>query len=156
MCKCAAKIRQANMLDLMAMAAIAEGYSEEAPQMKVHPVDIPMLMQSYANTILSPDGYLAVLEVDGKIVGGMWGILTTMPWSVTKVAQDIVLFVKKEFRGIGNLLIDDWVQWAAQMGAVEVILSTASGIKPESFGRLMTRKGFVLQGQTYSKGLNAS
>lgn len=151
MCKHSAKVRQAHLLDLMALAVIAEEYSQEAPQMKMHPVDIPTLMESYANTILADTGYLAVLEIDGKIVGGMWGVLTNMPWSSTKVAQDIVLFVKKENRGIGTLLIDDWVLWAEKRGASEVILSTASGIKPESFSRLMQRKGFTLQGHTFSK-----
>lgn len=145
------KIRQANLMDVMPMAQLAEVYSEEAPQMKLHKLDINTLMTSYFNTILSPDGYLAVMEVDGKIVGGLWGTLSTMPWSKVKVAQDIILFVKKEYRGQGGLLVDDWVNWSLDNGAKEVILSTASGIKPESFGRLMGRKGFRLQGQTYSK-----
>lgn len=133
------------------MARLAEVYSEEAPQMKLHKLDMPTLMASYFNTILSPDGYLSVMEVDGKIVGGMWGLMTNMPWSTVKVAQDIILFVQKEYRGQGNLLVDDWVKWAEANGAEEVILSTASGIKPQSFGRLMQRKGFAEQGHTYSK-----
>lgn len=148
------KIRQANLMDVMPMAQLAEVYSQEAPQMKLHTLDIPTLMASYFNTILSPDGYLAVMEIDGKIVGGMWGMMSTMPWSAVKVAQDIILFVKKEYRGQGNLLVDDWVCWAESNGAKEVVLSTASGIKPESFGRLMKRKGFSLQGHTYSKEIN--
>lgn len=153
MCQHPAKVRQAHMLDLMPMAALAEVYAAEAPQMKMHPVHIPTLMESFANTILADTGYLSVIEVDGKIVGGMWGILTNMPWSSTKVAQDIILFVQKDYRGVGGLLINDWVQWAEAKGAVEVILSTASGIKHESFARLMSRKGFALQGQTFSKEL---
>ncbi len=145
------KIRQATLMDVMPMAQLAEVYSEEAPQMKLHKLDIQTLMTSYFNTILSPGGYLAVMEVDSNIVGGLWGMLSNMPWSTVKVAQDIILFVKKEYRGNGGLLVDDWVKWALDNGAQEVILSTASGIKPESFGRLMQRKGFILQGQTYSK-----
>lgn len=153
MLKHPAKVREANLLDLLTMAQLAIAYSEEAPQMKVHTIDVRVLMESFANTILADTGYLKLLEIEGKIVGGMWGILTNMPWSSVKVAQDIILFVKKEYRGMGNLLIDDWVSWAKVNGASEVILSTASGIKPKSFGRLMERKGFTLQGHTYSKEL---
>ncbi|QHJ79514.1 MAG: hypothetical protein [Caudoviricetes sp.] len=119
--------------------------------MKVHTVDVKTTLESMATTILADDGYLRVLEVDGKIAGGMWGFLTNMPWSKVKVATDIILFVKKEYRGYGLSLVDDWVSWAEAKGASEVIISTASGIKPESFSRLVQRKGFSLQGHTFSK-----
>lgn len=153
MCKHSTKIRDAHFLDMLMLANMAEEYSREAKQMKMHPVDVSVLMESFSNTILADTGYLRLLEVDEVVVGGMWGVLTNMPWSSTTVAQDIILFVRKGCRGYGNLLIDDWVNWAKSKGASEVILSTASGIKPESFGRLMKRKGFSLQGHTYSKEL---
>lgn len=81
----------------------------------------------------------------------MWGYLMSMPWSKVMSAQDIILFIKKENRGQGGLLIDAWVKWAELQGAEEIVLSTASGIKPMSFDKLMSRKGFTLQGYTYSK-----
>lgn len=145
------KVRDATLFDLLPLAQLAEEYSEESPQMKVHKIDVQSLMNNLAVTILTKEGYLKVLEVDGKIAGGMWGLMTTMPWSTVKVAQDIILFVKKEYRGYGLPLIDDWVTWAECNGAKEIVLSTASGIKPQLFSKLMQRKGFVLQGHTFSK-----
>lgn len=119
--------------------------------MRVHTLDITTLMENLAATILADDGYLRVMEIDGHLVGGMWGFLSSLPWSRVKLASDIILFVHKDYRGYGVSLVDDWVAWSIERGAKEVILSTASGIKPKSFGRLMQRKGFTLQGQTYSK-----
>lgn len=145
------KVRDAGLLDLLVIAQLAEEYSEEAPQMKIHKVSIDTLMNNLAATIVSDEGYLRVMELDGKIIGGMWGLLTTMPWSDTKLSQDIILFIKKDYRGYGLPLIDDWVNWSLEKGASEVILSTASGIKTELFYRLMERKGFSLQGHTFSK-----
>lgn len=149
-----AKVRNANLLDLLVLAQLAEAYAAEAPQMKVHTLDVPSLMNNLAVTILSQEGYLKVLEVDGKVAGAMWGLLTTMPWSAVKVAQDIILFVKQEYRGHGLPLIDDWINWSIAQGAKEVVLSTASGINTSMFNRLMHRKGFTLQGYTYSKEVN--
>lgn len=146
-----AKVRDANLLDLLAMTKLAEVYSEEAPQMKVHTVHVETLMRNMASTILDPKGYLTVMEVDGEVVGGMWGYLMSMPWSNVISAQDVILFIKKDNRGQGGLLIDAWVNWSEQQGAKEIVLSTASGIKPASFDKLMSRKGFTLQGYTYSK-----
>lgn len=145
------KVRDAHLLDLLAMTKLAEVYADEAPQMKMHTIDVETLMRNMAATILDPKGYLTVLEVDGEVVGGMWGYLMSMPWSKVETAQDVILFVKKGDRGNGLLLIDSWVKWAESKGAKEIVLSTASGIKPKSFDKLMSRKGFTLQGYTYSK-----
>ena len=119
--------------------------------MKNHPIDAKVLMQGLAATISNPTGYLKVLSVDGKVVGGFWGCLTNMPWSSTPIAQDIIIFVSKESRGYGKLLINDWIQWAKDKGAKEVCLSTGSGIDTDTTCKLFERCGFRKVGYMYMK-----
>lgn len=145
------KMRDATFLDLLTIAELAEKYAAEVQEMRNHPVDIPTLMNSLALTIANSDGYLRVLIMDGKIVGGLWGVLTTMPWSATKIAQDFILFVDKPYRGHGYVIINDWVAWAKERGAKEVCLSTASGIDTKRTCMLFKRYGFRPVGHSYIK-----
>nr|DAD80229.1 MAG TPA: acetyltransferase domain containing protein [Caudovirales sp. ctTqA28] len=147
----APQVRDAGHLDLLMLAKLAEEYAQEVIEMKQHPVDARVLMQGLAATISNPTGYLKVLSVDGKIVGGFWGCLTNMPWSSTLIAQDIIVFVNKEYRGYGKLLIEDWLKWSESMGAKEVCLSTGSGIKTEVTCKLFERYGFRKVGYMYMK-----
>lgn len=152
MCKHPAKVRVANLLDLIPIAQLAERYFSEVKTMSNHPLCVKTLMEGLAASILSDDGYVSVLEVDGKIVGGFWGVLTNQPWSSTKFAQDVILVVDKELRkGYGLKLIKAWVDWSKDKGAKEVYLSTASGIETERFNRLANKLGFSLVGHGYSK-----
>lgn len=146
-----ASVRDACMLDLLVLASLAERYAEEVIEMKQHPINMQKLMQGMAATIAVDTGYLKVLTVDGKIVGGFWGCLTSMPWSATPFAQDIIVFVDKAHRGYGNLLISDWLSWAKLMGAKEAALSTASGIDTEKVCKLYERYGFRKVGYSFMK-----
>lgn len=145
------QVRDAGHLDLLILAKLAEEYAQEVTEMKQHPVDARVLMQGLAATISNPTGYLKVLSADGRIVGGFWGCLTNMPWSSIPIAQDIIIFVSKEYRGYGKLLIDDWLKWSESMGAKEVCLSTGSGINTETTCKLFERYGFRKIGYMYSK-----
>lgn len=145
------QVRDAGHLDLLILAKLAEEYAQEVTEMKQHPVDARILMQGLSATISNPTGYLKVLSVDGKIVGTFWGCITNMPWSSTLVAQDIIIFVNKEYRGYGKLLIDDWLNWSSAMGAKEVCLSTGSGISTDTTCKLFERYGFRKVGYMYMK-----
>lgn len=145
------QVRDAGYADLLVLAELAGEYAKEVIEMRNHPIDANVLMQGLAATISNPTGYLKVLSVDGKIVGGFWGCLTNMPWSSTLVAQDIIVFVSKQARGYGRFLIDDWLKWAESMGAKEVCLSTGSGIDTDATCRLFERYGFNKVGYMYSK-----
>lgn len=146
------KIRNAHMLDLIPLAKLADEYYKEVQTMKNHPLSMTKLMEGLAATILSPDGYLKVAEYDDKIVGGFWGILTNQPWSEAKLAQDVMIFVSSGYRGnLGLSLIRDWINWSKEMGAVEVLLSTASGIDTERFISLAEHLGFSRAGHAFVK-----
>lgn len=148
-----AKIRPATVLDLLPLAELAERYSVEATQMKKHPLDISAFMQNMAMSIVAPDGYVEVLVVDDEIRGAFWGCLYSMPWSTAKLAQDICFFVDGDCRGYGVSLIRNWIRWAKSQGAVEVSLSSASGIDTWRTQRLFKSLGFTKQGEAFSKEL---
>lgn len=152
MCQHTAQVRLANLLDLIPIAQLAERYFSEVKTMHNHPLCVETLMRGLAASVLADDGYVAVLEVNGKIVGGFWGVITNQPWSATKFAQDVILVVDKNLRkGHGLKLIKAWVSWAKDKGAKEVYLSTASGIETERFNRLANKLGFSLVGHGFSK-----
>lgn len=146
------KVRAANLLDLLAIGLLAERYHSEVTTMSNHPLCMETLMNGLAATILSDKGYVSVLEINGHIVGGFWGILTNQPWSAALYAQDVMIVVDEAHRnGKGLLLIKDWIKWAEGKGAKEVCLSTASGIETERFTRLAERLGFTSAGHAFSK-----
>lgn len=149
------KIRLATILDLLPLASLAERYLLEVKTMDNHPLCIKTYMEGLTASILSDDGYVSVLEVNGKIVGGFWGIITNQPWSSTKFAQDIIIYVEKPYRnGNGLNLIRHWMKWAKDKGAIEVYLSTASGIDTERFIRLTKLLGFEPVGHGFKKEVN--
>ncbi|QGH45095.1 hypothetical protein [Ralstonia phage Reminis] len=147
-----AKVRDATILDLLPLARLAESYLSEVRTMDNHPLCVKTYMEGLAASILSDDGYVSVLEVDRKVVGGFWGIITNQPWSATKFAQDIIIYVEKPYRdGNGLKLIRQWMKWAKDKGAKEVYLSTASGIDTERFIRLTKLLGFEPVGHGFKK-----
>lgn len=149
-----ASIRKATLLDLMPLAKMSETYISEVTTMCNNPISIPTLMRNLAASIVVDDAYVKVMELDGKMIGGMWGVLTTLPWSDTPIAQDVIIFVHKSHRGLGNKFIEDWVTWSTSKGAKEVLLSTASGITTDRFIKLMGLKGFKPQGYSFVKEIN--
>ncbi|UOW66388.1 acetyltransferase [Aeromonas phage vB_AspA_Tola] len=144
-------VRQATLSDLLFLGEMAKDYREEADRFGKFPVDYDKLMKNLATTVVAEDGYLGILIVNDKPVGALWGCLTTMPWSSTKVAQDAILFVNKNHRGVGKLLIRDWERWASESGAVAVCISTASGLETERVCKLYELMGYQLTGHTFLK-----
>lgn len=147
------KVRSATVLDLLPLAELAQRYSDSVPRMRNHKLHVPTFMQNVAMSIVADSGYVAVLIIDGVVHGAFWGCISTMPWSDAKVAQDICFFVDDDYRGHGVKLIHDWMRWAKAQGAVEVCLSSASGIDTWRTQQLFKRFGFTQQGEAYSKEL---
>lgn len=144
-------MRDATYLDLMPIAQMSERYYNEVIDMKNHTFCAVELMKNIAMTIASPDGFVRLLIVDGKMVGGVWGCITQMPWSNVRFAQDFIIFIEKGHRTHGKFMIDDWTAWAKERGAKEVCLSTASGIETSRTCKLFERYGFKLTGHSYLK-----
>lgn len=148
-----AEVRQATILDLIGIGQLALRYSDESAGMGNHPLCIDEFMKNLALTIVAETGYVSVIVIANEVHGCFWGCLTNMPWSSAKYAQDICFFMDREHRGHGWKLIREWVSWAKARGAVEVCLSSASGIETDRAYRLFKNLGFTKMGEAYSKGL---
>ena len=148
-----ATVRDATLFDLLPMAQMAEAYYAEATQLHKHTISIDKTMSSLAASVIADTACLRLLIVDGKIAGGVWGVIMEMPWSDFKFAQDIILYVKPEYRGYGKLLISSWESWASDKGAGEVSLSTASGLDTDRTCRLYSRYGYKMVGHSLTKEL---
>lgn len=149
-----AEVREATIFDLLGIGELALRYEREAVSMHKHTLDLNEFMKNIAMSLTARTGYVSILVVDGDIRGCFWGCLTNMPWSSRKFAQDICFFVDDECRGYGMWLIRRWVKWAKAQGAVEVCLSSASGIDTDRTIQLFKDIGFTKLGEAYSKELS--
>jgi len=149
-------IRQATLLDLLALAPLALEYSVEADKHDNFPFDLEHSMQNAASTIMREDGCFLVVYDNDEPVGFLWGICCSLPWSHAKLALDCILFVRKQYRKsrAGYMLMCSWEQWSKSQGAVEVQISIASGIHEECTEGFYQRLGYRKAGTQYRKEVN--
>lgn len=146
-------IRQATLLDLLALAPLAQDYSLEADKHLNFPFDLEHAMTNAANTIMREDGcFLIVFDVD-EPVGFLWGFCCPLPWSHAKLALDCILYVRKQYRKsrAGFMLMREWERWSVSQGAAEVQISIASGIHEEYTEDFYQRLGYHKAGTHYRK-----
>jgi len=128
---------------------------DESPQKHI-PFDIERAAQNaYESIILNQHGF-GLLAFDGDVpIGMIAGVLATYDFGGQIYAFNNVWYVKKERRGspVGIKLLDRFVDWSKDQGAMQVLLGVASGITPERTGKAVLRKGFVETGRNYIKDL---
>lgn len=120
-------------------------YQEE----KVHQFIVDILDDSETQC-----GFVA--EQDGLIIGMMAGYLTDYFFCDKTLACDMVLFVKKDYRGglTAFRLIRAFQHWALQHNAVELSLGISTNIHAETTGKLYQKMGFNYVGGLYKQRLN--
>ena len=102
--------------------------------------------------IQSPDLYFTgIAEIEGEIVGALFGYIGEYYFCHNKLATDIAWYVKPEFRGTfaGVILLKQFERWASAHGASEVCIAIATGIYAERTGNLLEKRGFNHVGGTY-------
>jgi GNAT superfamily N-acetyltransferase len=146
-------IRQANELDILALAKLAKDYAEEANHHDSLEFDMQYAMMSVATSFMHPDHCFLVAVQEGKLVGFLWGLVTPLPWSPALIAIDNVLYIKPELRGKahGVRLIRKYEQWAEGRGAKQVSISIASGITEDATCNLYRKLGYHLVGSQFRK-----
>ena len=147
------KVRQATMLDLLALAPLAERYGNEAAKHSNFPVDLEHTLQNAAKTILAEDGCFLVCYRDNQPVGFLWGWCNSLPWSKARLAFDTILYVVPEMRKsrIGYTLMQEWDAWAKEHQAVEVQISIASGIHEDESISFFKKLGYSYVGSQFRK-----
>lgn len=145
-------IREANELDILALGHIADVYVKEDKEHLALAYNRQKMMTSFINAMLSPDHNIFVAEVEGKIVGFMWSLVTSLPWSHELLGLDNIFYVLPEYRGKAGVgLIKAHESWCFSRGAKQVAISVASGIHPERTAVLFSRLGYHAVGFQYRK-----
>lgn len=100
------------------------------------------------------DFFLITLNTEETIVGLLGGCVTTPPFSGTKIATEIIWYVRPEYRGsIKSLrMIKEFETWAKEQGAehVAMVAQENSGSDP---ARVYERLGYKLAERTFTKRL---
>lgn len=149
-------IREAVEFDLFQIAKLGEEYADEVQTHQDFPYHMPTAIANFSLAIESPY-FCTFVGVKGtEIVGFLWGYVTSLPWSLTPIAFDNILYVKPEHRGtsIGVKLILAYEKWARDRDIKIACLSIASGITEERTGKLYEKLGYVKVGIQYRKQLN--
>jgi hypothetical protein len=111
-----------------------------------------------AGLIGSPDTALVSVAIDrntGEIAGGIAALCVEQWFSAGKVAQDVALFVDQDKRGgiAAASLIDEFIVWAREMGAVTAELGINTGVRIERTALLFERMGLARAAYLYVKEL---
>lgn len=153
-------VRKAGQADVTALVAVAERFIMDTRDGGNRFKDIDFSHAKVYGLIIEalahPDRYfLEVIEQDGEIIGGLLAQLSQYYFSDSTLAQDIVLFVAPGTRGARFVtrLVKNYVSWAEQHNAHEVILSTSTGIRTQGFANLAKRYGFAPSMNGYSRRL---
>lgn len=92
--------------------------------------------------------YLKFAVRDGEVLGGFFGMITTLFFSSERAAKDMVWFVKKSRRGswAAVLLVRDFEAWAYAKGVRKFFLGQSTGIAIETTRLLYERLGYTVVG----------
>lgn len=110
-----------------------------------HPVKVANLLKF---SIENENYFAMVAENDRTIVGVMLGHVTPYYFSDDLIAQDLVVFVKKEHRGsfAGVSLINKFCDWADSKGCKETLMGITAGIETDRLKKLYEKLGFEQAG----------
>lgn len=148
-------IRRLTTWDIPQIINMSHKYHETVEHMpyEFDAVYVAACLNSYLN---KPESGFFVAVEDGNIVGFLWGLATNvLPWTPTLSAIDVVFYVEKKHRGsrAAIKLIKAYESWAKELGCVEALLSTSSGINTERTLGFYERMGFHGTGTQTAKEL---
>lgn len=83
----------------------------------------------------------------------MLGTVGSMFFGNDIFASDELIYVKKEFRGLGHskAALESFVEWAESKGAKRVIVGQTTGVIGGEFSRLASSCGFFKLGEVYAR-----
>lgn len=134
-------IRPATLDDLPAILELG-GRMHLESRFKALPFDLGKVAGIFER-LISGAGIVMLAEVDGRIVGGIAGIVLEHWFSTTKVAQDFGLFIEPEHRGgmLAVRLLRKYEAWAFEQGAHAVEMGINTGVHVEQTAKLLELMG---------------
>lgn len=83
----------------------------------------------------------------------MIGSLEKVFFGDSLIASDILIYVKKEHRGLGLSIaaVNEFIKWSENAGASRISIGRSSGVNEKEFKSLAVKCGFNKLGEVYAR-----
>lgn len=118
--------------------------------------DYTKLMEIGNHLDRKEDGWFGVrIKLGHEIVAFFIGYETPYFFSQDRIAQELLLYVKPQYRGSSYAirLIKAFEKWAKSIGVKKMLMSTSTKVKEEQTMRLFEKLGYTHAGHLYEKGV---
>ena len=135
--------------DLQARVALSRQVNADCPDGL--PYDSAMVRKSLQRMMGQSNRCLLQAEIDGRVIGGLIGVVAPHPWSPALGASVESYFVLPEHRGslAAVKLLHGFRRWAKAQGAVRLYVGVTSGRDIERVDKFLKRLGFRFSGGNY-------
>lgn len=140
--------------DLPALLDLARAMHEESPRYR----DIAFSAEKVGQLILQLHGHpltgtLLVADLDGEIIGTMWGYLAEYFFSEERMATDVLIYIAPAHRKgrTARRLVEAFETWGVSRGARNIQLGVSSGINNVGCARFFERIAYHTTGFSLSK-----
>jgi GNAT superfamily N-acetyltransferase len=141
-------MRAATLSDVFAVTAMARDFHSASPYASI-PFD-PVSFRLYVTERVEDENAIFLVEDDlsGFILGLMYPCYFN---SKVIVAQELLWWVKPEYRGRGHRLLEAFEETARDLGAEHIICTTTPTLKEEALSKAYERKGYIPAGGQFLK-----
>ena len=101
--------------------------------------------------ILDSNKMTLVAEKEGDVVGVLMAAIGEMFFSKCIGATDRIIYVNPSFRkkGVGGRLVDKYIRLAKDKGAIDIMLSTSTGISSAAIASISKSHDMEKVGESY-------
>jgi GNAT superfamily N-acetyltransferase len=143
-------IRPATRQDIPAILALGQAMHNES-RYRVMPWDADKVAGLVDWLIDNADGLAIVCEYEGRVIGGLLGVIEPHFFSTATLAQEYGVFVAPAARGlsVGEQLYTYYTAWARARGAVMIQAGVTTGKHHDAVAAVLGRLGYAEVGQLY-------
>ena len=134
---------------------LAREMHAESVSQRNFPLNEEKLLQQLALSQTMQDTiYVRLALLDGVVLGGFFGIISTTFFSDAPAAKDMAWFIRKDRRGslAAIKLLADFEQWGLDRGVLDFYLGQTTGVQIEATMKLYEHLGYEVVGvNTYKR-----
>jgi len=131
------------------VVALARQMHAESASHNDMPLDEAKLIAQLEASHSMPDTVYFRLAVRGEeVLGGFFGVVSTVYFTQEKAARDMAWFVTRDHRGsrAALLLVADFERWGKERGIRKFFLGQSTGVNVETTTRLYEHLGYRVIG----------
>ncbi|NPU91384.1 MAG: GNAT family N-acetyltransferase [Gammaproteobacteria bacterium] len=142
------QVRPAKRSDLPSLILLADQFHSEDPAFSSTPFDASIVLASFDDYLKNENCCLFVTEQHGQLTGFFMGHVSRSAWGQFREAGEDFFYVTPDSRGTGagDLLVQSYVEWAKEKGALITGTAIRSQINANAVSLLLDRNGFVPMG----------